>query len=159
MKDESAVFFGGRDWGSVADDLSRIPLDDRPMFVFSLFMITLADQCVFTYNQDAYAAWRSQTRYPKFGWSGFGPHHQNPLKVLWAPERERLIDCDKVVELMPGFTRFFLAEARGYFSRHEDTVDPETFFQAVKRDEAFSFDEGRNVQSFKAEFAKQTALE
>ena len=156
MNDESAVFFGGRDWESVAEDLSRIPAEDRPNFVFSLFMITLADQCIFTHNQDAYAAWGSQTKYPKFGWSGFGPHHQNPLKVLWAPERERLVDSDRVMELMPTFVEFFLTEVRGYFSKHLVTVDPDIFFQAIKGDDAFSFEQGRIVQSFKEEFTRLT---
>jgi hypothetical protein len=76
--------------------------------------------------------------------------------VLWAPERERLVDSDRVMELMPTFVEFFLTEVRGYFSKHLVTVDPDIFFQAIKGDDAFSFEQGRIVQSFKEEFTRLT---
>ncbi|OGV68000.1 MAG: hypothetical protein A2283_10695 [Lentisphaerae bacterium RIFOXYA12_FULL_48_11] len=78
MRDSTVVFFGGRDWENVRADLQRIPDIDRPLFILCLLMVVLTDQCLYSYFHDHYSNWRSKTSYPKFGWSGFGPHNENP---------------------------------------------------------------------------------
>lgn len=93
LNDDAVVFFGGPDRESARIDLSRIPEDDRPKFVLSLFMVVITDQCLYTHFRQTCQMWRRQTNFPKFGWSGFGPHNENPLKILWAPERDGAISA------------------------------------------------------------------
>jgi hypothetical protein len=155
LDDDSLVFFGGRDWCHVSNDLARIPLQDRARFVLSLFMVTLTDQCLHCYMPAAYAEWRSKTKYPKFGWAGFGVHYENPFKLLWAPEREQLVNPDEVIELMPVFTRFLMTETVDYFARMNPVPSVVQHFQGIQDDEAYRFNEGRTVQALKRELDKE----
>ena len=152
MRDDSVVFFGGRDWESVSDDLSQISEEDRPYFILSLFMVVLTDQCLYTYQPNSYRVWRQKTNFPKFGWSGFGPHNENPLKILWAPEREHAVIINDVLNLIPHFVTFMLEETRNFFSRNLPEVDPLDYFECIRKDSAYTFDEGQIVQRFKTEF-------
>jgi len=151
MQDSSVVFFGGPDWSNVADDLSKIPYDDRPRFVLSLFMVVLADQCLYTYQRDAYSVWRRMTNYPKFGWSGFGSHNENPLKILWAPEREEAMSARSTIDMMSSFVDFFLTETNKFFTENLPNVNLSDYFNAMRQDAEYAFDEGEIVRCFKNE--------
>ena len=155
MGDDSIVFFGGRDWENVGKDLSLIPAEDRPKFILSLFMIVLTDQCLYARWQDVYPTWRKQTNFPKFGWSGFGPHNENPIKILWAPERENVIKVDEVLELLPEFVTLMAQEVKSFFASNLLTMQETEFFESIKCDYALTFDEGAIVKDFKREFQAQ----
>ena len=156
MRDESVVFFGGSDWESVSDDLLRIPEGDRPYFILSLFMVVLTDQCLYTYQRNSYQVWRQKTNFPKFGWSGFGPHNENPLKILWAPEREHAVIIDEILNLIPNFVRFMLEETRNFFDDKIPEIDTLGYFECIKQDSAYAFNEGQILRCFKAEFEALT---
>ncbi len=156
MRDPAVVFFGGPDWENVAADLSTVPENDRPRFILSLWMVVLTDQALYTYFRDAYEAWRSRTNFPKFGWSGFGPHNENPFKILWAPEREGIIDTDALLALVPNFVRFFVDETSTYFRQHIPAVDVCRYYQAIRGDRGYAFNQGRVVPRVKAEFEALT---
>lgn len=149
MKDETVVFFGGKDWKNVRTDLSRIPAGDRSKFVFALFMIVLTDQCLYTHFKQDYKPWRSQTNFPKFGWSGFGTYNENPLKILWAPEREEVISADEMISILPDFVSFMKSETDSYFSKNLQGISSESFFNALKSDSGYSYSEGRVIPQFK----------
>lgn len=152
MGQPSAVFFGGPEWRNVPEDLGRIPPPDRPLFPLALFMTTLTDQAIYTHFRDQYATWLSRTQFPKFGWAGFGPHNENPFKLLWAPEREQVVDPHETCELVPEFCRFLIDETTKYFSDHLPAIDGRRFFDAIRADPAYSFHEGIVVPCFKAAF-------
>lgn len=154
--DDALIFFGGRDWANVGKDLLRIPTQDRARFVLSLFMIVLTDQCLYARWNDAYAVWRRKTSYPKFGWIGFGSNNENPLKILWAPERENMVSVDTVLALMPEFVKFMKQELAGFFTTHIAQVNTPDFLDSIKRDYALTFDEGKIVKGFKKELEVQT---
>jgi len=156
-KDSDLVFFGGRDWKNVSEDLSCIPKDKRSNFIFSLFMIALTDQCLFTYFSDAYPIWKKQTNFPKFGWSGFGPHNENPLKLLWAPEREKGVDSSDVIEQIPSFVSFMVDTVEAFFSKNLPNVKYTAFFDAIIHDSSFEFSEGDIVDCFKTSLKKKLA--
>lgn len=124
IKDDAVVFFGGEDWKAVSNDLSGIPQEDRPYFILCLLMVVLTDQCLYTYQPDSYASWRKVTSFPKFGWAGFGAHNENPLKILWAPEREKVVNVDEVLKLIPQFVEFMLTETKSYFQDSLSSVNP-----------------------------------
>lgn len=158
MRDNTVVFFGGQDWKTVSDDLSHIPLKDRPHFILSLFMMALTDQYLYTYKPNAYQLWREKTNFPKFGWSGFGSHNENPLKLLWAPEKENAINTDEVLGLMPHFVNFLTEETNTYFRKNLPDIDfdLENYLQRIKNDSAYLFNDGQIVQCFKSEFEDLT---
>jgi hypothetical protein len=156
MRDPGVVFFGGPDWENVATDLGTVPETDRPRFILSLFMVVLTDQALYTYFRDAYEAWRRRTNFPKFGWSGFGPHNENPFKILWAPEREGIIDIHGLLALIPEFMRFFVGETRTYFRQHLPAVGVRNYFDAIRGDRGYAFHQGVVVPRVKAEFEALT---
>ncbi|GJH13604.1 hypothetical protein CBA19CS11_32220 [Caballeronia novacaledonica] len=154
MKDEPAVFFGGPEWANVAQDLAVIAPRHRLDFVLSVFMITLTDQCIFTHRQDLYPEWRRGTGFPKFGWCGFGAHHENPFHLLRAPEREGLIDTDEAVERMPAFVDFMICETKRSFKACSFGLSVRDYVEFIRRDGAFSFDEGFLVPAFRQAFER-----
>jgi hypothetical protein len=152
MQDEAVVFFGGRDWNSVVDDLYRIPSKDHPKFILCLFMIVVTDQYLYRYQTNIYQTWREETKYPKFGWCGLGPHHENPFKILCAPERDSVIDIDATIYLMPSFVEFLLLDTSSFFSINLPNLNYSTYFAALKQDKAYAFNEGEIIKCFKNEF-------
>lgn len=156
LDNDTLVVFGGRDWGNVTKDLSSIPAEDRGRFVLSLFMIVLIDQCLYARWRDAYKTWEKKTNCPKFGSLGFGVNNENPLKILWAPERENMVGVRSVLALMPEFIEFMKEETTEFLSNHLPQIQASDFFDTIKRDSALIFDEGKLVQGFKNKFATQT---
>ena len=149
MKDDAVVFFGGRDWENAKADLSRISEIDRPKFILSLFMIVITDQCLYTHFRQTYQTWRQKTNSPKFGWSGLGPHNENPFKIIWAPERDNVVDPNLMITILPDFVAFMKSETKNYFSNNLSSIPAESFFSAIKNDEAYAFAEGIVVPKLK----------
>jgi hypothetical protein len=156
MRDPAVVFFGGPDWEKVAADLANVPEGDRSRFVLCLFMVVLTDQALYTYFRGSYDTWRSKTVFPKFGWSGFGPNNENPFKILWAPEREQVVDTNEMLALVPGFAIFFVNETTAFFGQHLPEVDIHGYFDAIRRDRGYAFNQGVVVPQVKAEFEALT---
>ena len=145
-------FFGGPDWETVAADIENVPRDDRSRFVLCLFMVVLTDQALYTYFRTSYETWRRRTNFPKFGWSGFGPHNENPFKILYAPERANVVDTNNMLFLVRDFVSFFVDETVNYFAQHLPEVEIQGFFDAIQRDNGYAFNEGLVVPNVKAEF-------
>jgi len=156
MRDDSVVFFGGQDWSNASEDLELIPVDDRSKFILSLFMIVLTDQALYTYYRDSYFTWRAQTNYPKFGWSGFGPHNENPLKLLWAPERDELIDVAQTLSLVPEFVSFLIDDTCHFFEKNISRIETTAYFDKISHDAGFTFNQGRIVPAVKASIVALT---
>lgn len=157
MCDPSVVFFGGPDWENVANDLRQVPENDRPQFVLCLFMVVLTDQALYTYFRDSYDGWRRRTNFPKFGWSGFGPHNENPFKLLRASERNQVVSADSILNLIPRFVRFFVDETSEYFQQHLPAVDVRGYYRAIRGDMGYAFNQGVVVPRFKAEIEALTS--
>lgn len=147
-----ALFFGGSDWENAATDLARVPPEDRPRFVLSLFMIVLTDQALFTHNTNAYDEWRRRTNFPKFGWFGFGVHNENPFKLLSVPEQEGLVDAEEIIAAMPEFVDFFIAESTKMLVDAGLLTEIGLHFESIRSDPAYAFGEGKVVPAFKSAF-------
>lgn len=143
MKDPSVIFFGGKNWENVKSDLNKIPIKERESFVLCLFMIVLTDQCIRAHFNEIYSKWRGMTNFPKFGWSGFGPHHENPMKILWIPEKGKMIDIKKVIDIVPDFAKMFAQEVNGYINTNFFNLDHLKFLEAISQDPEFQFNEGQ----------------
>lgn len=158
MRDSGVVFFGDPEWSNVRSDLAAVPEADRPLFILSLFMVVLTDQAVYTYFPHSYDTWRMHTRFPKFGWSGFGPHNENPIWILRVPEREGVIASDAVIGLMPEFARFLARETTTTFRQWLPAIDVTAYFNAVRGDKDYAADvgEGTIIPRFKEELETVT---
>lgn len=150
LGEQITPFFGGSEWKHCREDLANIRVGDRNVFVLSIFMIVLTDQCLFRYHQDLYAQWRKRTQFPKFGWTGFGYHNENPFKLLWIPERDAQIEIENLILLIPDFLQFFKFKLNQFFPTFEINL----FFENIKHDNAYQFNEGNALKAFKLEFEK-----
>lgn len=147
---DNALFFGGEDWERVQADLSVVPNSDRERFILSLFMIIVTDQALYTYNAATYENWKAATRYPKFGWFGFGTHNVNPLKLLWVPEERELIDTEAIIAAIPKFVDFFVTETERVVVGHGYTPSLDIHFVNMRHDPAWSFNKGKIIPALKA---------
>ena len=157
MRDPSAIFFGGPEWQNVSTDLPRVPRENRGRFILSLFMVTLTEQVIYTYHRNHYWTWRSRTGFPKFGWSGYGPHHENPFILLWAPEREGVIQPNEVLPLLPEFVRFYLEATTSYFRQHLPAIQMTDFLWGLMSDPEYRFDRGTIAPAFRSHFEEAVA--
>lgn len=149
MGDPNAVFVGDMDWGNVVADLGRIPPERRAYFVLSLFMITLTDQVIYTYFRAQYPDWRLATNFPKFGWSGYGPHNENPFILLWAPEREAVLNPNEVLPILPEFAQFYFTATADYLRTRLPAVAITDFFWHLAADPGYSFSMGTLAPAFR----------
>jgi hypothetical protein len=149
MGDPNALFIGGMDWRNVVADLGKVPAASRAYFVLSLFMTTLTDQVIYTYFRAQYPDWRLGTHFPKFGWSGYGPHNENPFILLWAPEREGVLNPNEVLPILPEFARFYFTATAEYLRKHLPAVAIPDFFWHLTADPEYSFSEGTLAPAFR----------
>jgi hypothetical protein len=157
MRDPSAIFFGGPEWENVSTDLQRVPQENRGRFVLSLFMVTLTEQVIYTYHRNQYMMWRAGTGFPKFGWSGYGPHHENPFILLWAPEREGVLQPNEVLPLLPEFVRFYLEATASYFRQHLPAIQMTDFLWGLVSDPGYQFAVGTISPAFRTHFDEAVA--
>lgn len=106
--DENTVFFGGHDWSNFENDISSIK--EVEFFILGMFLIVNMDLTVFTYYRSCYPKFREQTLYPKFGWSGFGPHYEIPKKLLNIPELKEIIRIQSVRSYIDDYIEVFIDE-------------------------------------------------
>lgn len=144
-----AVFFGGKDWKNVRGDLAKIPRGSRAKCVLSLFMVTITEQVIYTYHRTAYTSWRSRTGFPKFGWSGYGFHHEDPFILLQQPVDEGVVTAEQLCALMPEFTVFYLQFIEDYFKRHLPQIKMAKFLRGLMRDHAYAAANGPVALQFK----------
>jgi hypothetical protein len=135
--DKWTGFFGGHRWRYVRRDLSRVPIGERAPFVLCLFMVVVTDQALYTYFHEHYAKWRERTAFPKFGWGGFGPHHENPMQILWAPERQQVLVAGEVTALLPDFVTFWIQETTRLLETEHPEVPAQAFFSSITTDKAW----------------------
>ena len=134
----------------------RFPNSGNPAFHLSLFMVIISDQCLFRYFRDSYPVWRKHTNYPKFGWSGFGPHNENPFKILWVPEREAMVNNAQVIAMIPDFVRFWIDESKSFFHQNLPDIDVTGYFEAIRHDHSHEFNLGTVVPRVKSELQALT---
>lgn len=149
MNESHVLFYGGKDWERVENDLGNIPENDRLAFVLCLFMITISDQNLYHYFKEAYSLWRKHTQFPKFGWSGFGPHLEDPMKILTVPEDIELIRVEDNDKLIKEFAELFYSQADMVADRYGIEVTSKEFFESMTNDSDYISAEGKLVETVK----------
>lgn len=125
------IFFGGPHWENFENDIKKIPAEDRPAFLVSLFMIIFSDQAVYTYIPNLYHLWQAMTEFPKFGHCGMGPHNENPMQILAKADTDAVLS-QKVQALLPEFAKFLIDETKSYFAYiFGDHIDLAKYFKVI----------------------------
>ena len=132
--DKKTIFFGGRKWSNIKEDLSKIDKEHIENFCISLFVIVSIDLNMFTNFKDKYALFRSKTMYPKFGWCGYGPHYENPKKLLILPEKNKIVNFNKDPLLIDEYTDLFISKCNDFFSNIIPEISSKTFIQKILYD-------------------------
>ena len=135
--DEQTVFFGEKDWKYIEHDLSSISPGKKEYFVICLFTIVLIDLTMFTYFKDQYSVYRKKTNYPKFGWTGFGPHFENPKTIILLPEQLNMVDFLFLKNNVIGYCKWFSAKCEELFGKSDLSINTLDFIQRTIDDEDF----------------------
>lgn len=143
-------------WASIVEQIKDLKDEEKLNFILSFFMMVLTDQCLYTYFSGSYRAWREGTRFPKFGWHGYGPHNENPFELLNRFEDEFGADEPMVKAKSKEFVQFYLEETRAYFERMNFPIPMEKFTECIKSDKSFAFPPSQLAKSVKNEIVDQT---
>jgi hypothetical protein len=157
LKDPTALFFGGPDWHNVSSDLARISSENRERFALCLFMSVITDQALHAHFPNCFPAWQIATRFPKFGWTGFGFHNENPVKIVSVAEASGLLDVACMSALIPTFVELFAEQIRTFFLSQKLGVEPADFFRAVVSDDAFTHTAGLLLPQIKSALGQLSA--
>lgn len=133
--DRNTIYFGGPEWRNITNDVQYIM--NKDYFFLCLFTITVIDLTMYTYYQEYYIDFRKLTMYPKFGWSGFGPHYENPKKLLLIPERKNFLDRDNVAQHIDDYVNLFWDECESFFSTKIPEISTHDFINKILNDEDF----------------------
>lgn len=133
--DEHTIFFGGPDWKNLSNDIKQIQPIYYENFFLCLFTIVTIDLTFYTYFQEYYTLFRNQTKYPKFGWTGFGVHYENPRKLLDIPYQLGLFDENKLN--YEAYSTLFFDSLSNYLQSLEAPITVENFMDKLINDQAF----------------------
>lgn len=135
--DNNTIFFGGQNWENIDNDIVEIDKKNLENFFLCLFTITVIDMGLFTYYHDSYGTFRNKTMYPKFGWSGFGTHYENPKKILSVPLSYKLVDFKETSEKINDFIDLFITECDMFFETNIKNISTNDFIFELINDIEF----------------------
>jgi len=140
--DSDTVYFGGSDWKNIKNDIIRIDKNNLEFFFLCLFTVSIIDLTMFKYFGVKYGVFRNKTRYPKFGWSGFGPHYENPKKLLLIPLKEKIVDFSHINEHINEYVDLFIDECTDFFSKNTPEIETNDFISSMLNDRDLQLNPG-----------------
>jgi len=140
--DQYTIYFGGMNWENIDQDINNIEKEFYEYFFLCLFTITTIDLTIFSHYRDYYSIFRNKTRYPKFGWSGFGPHYENPKKLLDIPFQKGLFRKDKID--IDEYVQLFISETNSFLESNLNQIKTVDFFNSLLTDKDFQVSENEN---------------
>ena len=135
--DNNTIYFGGENWRNINNDIRNIEERNQEFFFLLLFMITVIDLTMFTYYEASYEKFRGLTRYPKFGWVGFGPHYETPKKLINIPENRGLIEKKAVLKYIDVYIDLFFEECDAFFKINTPEITTADFIRKIVNDGDF----------------------
>lgn len=133
--DRYTIYFGGMNWENLEHDINHIEKEFHEHFFLCLFTISVIDLTMFSYFRNYYSIFRNKTRYPKFGWNGFGPHYENPKKLLDIPFEKGLIKMEKID--VNDYVDLFISETTHFLESNINQISTEDFFNSLLNDRDF----------------------
>ena len=132
--DRNTQFFGGQEWERCEKDLNVS--NYKNYFVLSLFAMACNDLNMHANFKPQYLKFRTHTQYPKFGWTGFGPHFESPEWLITKPISLGLVQFNS--ETLQEFTALWKSTASEFFTRQMPEITPTEFFEKLCADEVFT---------------------
>lgn len=162
------TFFGGINGEYIERDSRVIPEEDRADFLFSMFMMILMDQSIYTFAEKKKikiyeSLSMSETSCYKLGGNGFGPCGINPFFVLYMADEK---SQQKMREEMKENVEFLISETIRFFEQ-SPLFDKKEFFRFILQNPAYllaergnqralpEFKDNETIKLFKQEFEKQ----
>lgn len=142
--DANTVFFGGKEWEKLEDDIAFINRENYQHFFLCLFITISIDLTMYTYYRSCYRVFRNRMCYPKFGWCGFGPHFENPCKLLDIPYQKGFID-PKAIDLEAAADLFIKITTR-LLNDSPDFPKVQSFLTCMLSDKDFRPTENTGLQ-------------
>jgi hypothetical protein len=144
--DTNTIYFGGHRWHNFENDIAGIR-NNHSFFFISLFTIVFIDLTFFTYYRQQYPTFRGLTMYPKFGWTGFGLHYENPKFILIVPEENGFFRGLNQDELIEDFLRNLVKKCDDFFINNFPEIHTRDFLRNTIEDRDFNNTE-INVDTF-----------
>ena len=135
--DTNTMYFGGHGWHNFENDIAGIR-NNHGYFFISLFTIVFIDLTFFTYYRQQYPAFRGLNMYPKFGWTGFGVHYENPKFILLVPEDRGFFQSLNQEELIDEFLVLLLSKCNEFFVGHFPQINTRDFLRNTIEDRDFN---------------------
>lgn len=135
--DQQTIFFGGQDWSNFEQNIAQIEQDNLNWFFLCLFTITTIDVILFTHFQAYYPVFRGATRYPKFGWTGFGVHFENPKKLLTVPEAQGRLNRELIDQQLDEYLPLLVNRCDVFFAATPGAPTTLEFLTAILEDTDF----------------------
>ncbi len=139
--DRNTIYFGGPDWINLDNDIVHIKNEHHQYFFLCLFTVVIIDLTMFTHFKEHYNSFRSKTMYPKFGWTGFGTHYENPKKLLNIPQQKGLIEESKIINNLDEYISLLRNECDFFFENHLSQIKTDDFLNALLSDKDFRVNE------------------
>lgn len=146
--DNNTIYFGGPNWGNIINDTKDIAKENLEYFCISLFTITVIDLGMFTNINEYYDVFRKNTNYPKFGWIGFGPHYENPKKLLLIPEEKGLVDFSYLKDNFKEYFELLKLECDDFFTNHFENSNTTIFLNTIFNDKDFGVNKNEKNSIF-----------
>lgn len=135
--DNNTVYFGGSDWRNIKKDIANVDSNNLEYFFLCLFTITVIDLTMYTYYKDKYDNFRNRTLYPKFGWSGYGPHFENPKKILHVPFLKNIVNYSSSSKHIDEYIDLFIEECDSFFLNYVPDITNKEFMYRLLNDKDF----------------------
>jgi hypothetical protein len=125
-------FFDKTSW---TDAIRKLQSNEqKACFIISMFITVASDQTMFTYFRSSYRNFRLLTRYPKFGWTGLGPHNENPLLLIKYPVEQSAIDFQEIEVKFAEAAKLFKDEVKDFFVNHMVGINHDEFIKKFTND-------------------------
>ncbi len=129
MPDSQLPYFG-HSWTYDCENLDKIPMKSRSVFLICLYFTVLVDQAMYTHYRSDYDRFEQLTQYPKFC-HGLGQFQKNPRELLLAPIQKGLVDKEKMENELSDGMELFIDEVVDFFQSHMTHIDPADFFDKL----------------------------
>jgi hypothetical protein len=139
--DSTTVYFGGPNWENMINDTKHIDEENLEYFCILLFTITFIDLGMFSNFNEYYDVFRKNTNYPKFGWSGFGTHYENPKKLLLIPEEKGLVDYSYLKDNFKEYFDLLRLICDDFFINNDENCNTTIFLHTILNDKYFKLND------------------
>lgn len=129
-------FFGGDKWMNFQEDLQNITPEYKAKFILSLFITVSVDQAFYTYLPEE--IYRKEIepllKYPKFGWTGMGPHNEPPKYLIIRPVEFGVVSAQEILRYKQAAMELFVSEVVDFQQNHYTPLNVRDFFQQFIND-------------------------